>query len=103
MLYLLLLPRLSFFEQSEKPFSLLFVELRGPAAREARSKEPKTALIPELGPTTPGRLRHSNVVGCIFEDCTLVQAFDEDEPLANLLVIGFGEQAVRYRIELSLV
>ena len=48
MLYLLFLPGLIFFEQSEKPLLLLFVELRGPTAPEARRKGSKTTLFQSL-------------------------------------------------------
>lgn len=54
MLYLLLLPGFAVFEQVEKPLPLVVVELRGTTAPEARGKESQTALIPELGPATPG-------------------------------------------------
>jgi len=53
-LYLLFLPRFTVFEQVKKTHSLGLAELRGRPAPEARCKGSKTALIPELGPTTPG-------------------------------------------------
>src|SRR6056297_1035457 len=53
-LNLLFLPGFTFFEQVKKTCSLLFVELRGPAAPEARGKESQTTLIPERGPATSG-------------------------------------------------
>ena len=93
-LYLLFLPGFIFFEQVKKTLSLLVVELRRPTAPEARRKESETALIPEFSPATPGRLGHPDIVGCIFECCTLVEPFDEGEPLAHLLAISLCEQAV---------
>jgi hypothetical protein len=53
-LNLLFLPGFTFFEQIKEALSLFLIELRGPAAPEARGKESKTALIPEFGPSTPG-------------------------------------------------
>ena len=52
-LNLLFLPRLTLFKQVKQTRSLLFGELRGATAPEARGKESKTALVPELRPATP--------------------------------------------------
>ena len=93
-LYLLFLPGFTFFEQVKKSLSLLFGELRGPTAPEARRKESETTLVPEFGPATSGRLRHPNIIGRTLQRCTLVEPFDESEQLTHLLVISFREQAV---------
>ena len=49
-LNLLFLPRFTLFEQVKQTRSLLLSELRGAATPEARSKESKAALVPELRP-----------------------------------------------------
>jgi len=53
MLYLLLLPGFTVFEKVKKALSLGLVELRGPAAPEARGKESETALFQSLAQRLP--------------------------------------------------
>ena len=63
-------------------------------ASEVRSKQSQTALVPEVGPATAGRLRHSDIASCVCQRCTLGQPCDEGEPLVQPLTIRFCEQAV---------
>jgi hypothetical protein len=93
-LYFLFLLRLPVTKEFQEVFALVLAEFREPAAPETRHQKTETTLVPPACPACSCPKGRADIVGSVFQRCSLVDPLDEAQPLSEFLISRFRKDSV---------